>query len=172
MGVDVKHSEVRAIEWGNTFRWVVRFDNSPAPFNKWFPATDVEEGQWNLESRTIEVGLTTYKLPISTSNLDLKVTFIDTQRRSVREWLRKWVRKDILNDDKHLGFLDEIARRVEVIKLSNKGEIIQANSYYVYPEGSQYWNGNNSPEADTGMVEFVILSSNIGAVTGAVSDTV
>lgn len=154
----IDKSQLRTIDWGKTYLWEVVFPDAPQPFNKWFPASDIEEPQWNLETETKSIGFTSVELPIGTSSKDVKITFYDSQKFAIHDWLRKWVESEILNNGQYIGYLSTIGKQLFVRKYLEDGTLIKVSSYIVYPKGSQFWNGTSDSQALTGMAEFVIIS--------------
>lgn len=155
----ITKDKIRGIYWGNTFMWEIKLDSRivGAPFDSWIPATDVEEGLWNLETHQMEAYMSNYEFALKTSALDIKVTFADTVDSVIREGLRRWVVEDILNNGKCIGYHHDIKREIIIYKYLPNGTLLQTNSYWVLPKGSAYWNGNNTAELATGMVEFVVV---------------
>ena len=66
--------QIRAVEWGKSYLWDIKFEDAPAPFDSWFPAIDVEEHLASLESQSFEAYMTQFKIPKSYAIPEIKIT--------------------------------------------------------------------------------------------------
>jgi len=129
----------QAIQWGQTFLWDLKFEDAPAPFNEWFPAADVEENIYTLESLTIQGFMSTYKVPKSTTVFDLKVTFYDDENHVLLDWLAEWVNGVMLGSGNYVATLQESCRIVSLARLNSLREAIGVTTFWVYPEEALYF---------------------------------
>lgn len=149
-------NQLRSVNWGGTWLWDIKFEDMPAPFHDWFPAQDIEENVYSLESRQIEGYNSTYKIPKSTTVFDLKITFIDDELNTALRWLTVWVNSVILGGGTYVRPLDEVVRQVTIMKLTPDKVPVQTVSYYVYPEGAIYFHGTSDSGVPQYSVDFVI----------------
>ena len=139
---------IRAVSWGKSYLWDLRFIDAdlPAPFNTWFPAQEVEENTANLESFSFDAGYTQYKFPSKGGPRSVRITFIDDANHSLYSWLDNWINKTILNDRKYVASLDKSVKRLEVVKLNHDRQIIRRRSYFVFPEDNLTFRGSSGSE--------------------------
>ena len=152
-------SQVRAISWGATYLWDIRFPDAPAPFNQWFPATDVEENLATLNTKPLELFISTYEIPLSTTLFDLKITFTDDVKHTIEGWISSWINTDILNDGSGITPLADCCKLVQLTKTNFQKEILKSASYWVFPKGALYFHGTSDASAVSNMVEFVIAGT-------------
>jgi hypothetical protein len=151
--------QLRGIEWARSWTWDVQFEDAgiSAPFSKWFPATEVEEGLFNLEAFPITGGFGTFEVPKSWTLLSLQITFVDSAYLVLEQWLEKWVRTTIFGDGTHVKCLADCVKKVNIAKLDNKREMVCLNSYLVFPVGPLNFSGNSSADITSHQVEFRIV---------------
>ena len=157
---------VRGIDWGQGFLWDIKFDDFPLTepklpkeFSEWFPASDISENVLALESHTIKSGITSFKVPVSTTPFDVKISFYDDINYSILNWLQEWVNLKILNEEKYLTPLTELVKTLHIKKLNRAKEELSMSSYLVYPEGSLDFVGTSQPETQTYDMTFTIVGS-------------
>jgi hypothetical protein len=150
-------NQIRAIEWGRTYLWDIKFPDAPAPFNEWFPAVEIEENLATLESFDFEGFISTYKVPKSTTVFDLKVTFVDDIDHTLAHWLEEWINTDMLGEGNYILPLVDCCRKVMVAKLNLKRELIgHMKTYLVYPEGGLYFRGTSESGLPQEELTFII----------------
>lgn len=157
-------TDLKEVEWGRQYLWDIQFPNAdlPTPFNTWFPASEIEENLATLETFQFEAYMSTYKVPKSTTDFDLKITFYDDQNYSVSNWITEWVNSYILNLDKvdyHIALLEEAVRAVDIKKMNARKEEVSLSRYFVFPTGGLYFNGTSESGAPQYTVEFCIAGS-------------
>ncbi len=157
-GVFLKNlEELRKVEWARSWTWDIQFSGDvPKPFSKWFPATDVEEGLYNLEPFTFTGGYGSFSVPKNWSPLTLSITFVDSAYHTIENWLEEWVNHTILGDGLHIACLETAVKKVTLVKLDNKREIVSENSYLVFPTGPLSYTGSSSADIPSHQVEFTI----------------
>ena len=150
--------ELRKVEWSRSWTWDIKFedDSLPEPFKNWFPATDVEEGIFNLEPYQITAGLGTFEIPKSWTMLSLSITFVDNADLVLEHWLDKWVNETIFGGGTYVATLEEAVKTVHVAKLNGKRELVASSSYLVFPTGPFNFSGTSTSEIPTHQVEFRI----------------
>lgn len=148
----------RRIEWARSWTWDIQFEDKsiPGPFNQWFPATEVEEGLYNLEAYPVPGVIGTYEIPKSWVMLSLSITFIDSAYLDLENWLVNWVNTTIFGGGRYVAPLNECLKKVNILKLTGKKEIVSASSYLVFPTGPLSYSGNSTADVITHQVEFRI----------------
>lgn len=165
--------QMRKVEWSKSWLWDLRFPN-PGPnanvagnrglkLSSWFPATSVEVNTWTLDTQPFNIGMTTIELPKSTTLFNLKVGFVDDINLTVQKWVTAWVNDEILMGktptQQGILCLEKAVKQVEVAKLTNKNELLELNTYWVYPKGAMYYKGSSDSQPMTDDLEFIIAAT-------------
>lgn len=151
--------ELRSVEWSASYLWDIRFTDPtpPAPFNNFFPAQDVQENLTNLESYQQELMHKAVKVPHRSSPRSIAITFADDIDNTLLNWLHEWMEGEIFNDDgSKVKVLDEICRRIDILKLDESRNTLQTTSYWVYPEGPLNFNGTSQAQPHQYNFTFVV----------------
>jgi len=148
--------QMRKVQWSAKYLWDIQFIPGPSGFSDWFPATDVAENLWTLETHPIEAGFSTYEVPKSTTLANLQVTFVDSVHLAVETWLDEWVNNEILRKGSGVSSLEASVKQVNIMKWTGTREPVSLNSYWVFPKGAYMWEGASSAEPVGGQVEFII----------------
>jgi hypothetical protein len=136
--------QVRSVQWGSDHLWDILFldGNPPSPFDSWFPAKTIRENKFTQQSYNGNIGNTTFKLPESTTDFSLDVTFAEDVGLELLQWFADWVNNDIfLGGAGQVNYLESIARNVAIVKMNARKEPIRITQYLVYPEGEMYFEG-------------------------------
>ena len=180
--------QIRTVEWGRRYLWGIKFlstTNStaalpPAPFDSFFPASDVEFPVSVLDSYSFEYAQSSYKIPKQSSVKQISITFFDDTESKLMRWLKDWVEIDLLNfgnfvsclEDDHkisdirLGATDSFGndrqiapvRTVEIQQLSPSFEPTGLKFLFdIYPEGEINFSGTSASEANTYAINFVVV---------------
>lgn len=149
--------QVRAVQFGAKYLWDIKIPSAPAPFDKWFPAVDVEEPLAYLDSYTFDSQQSTHKVPLRSQAMDLRITFHDDENHSLLHWLEDWINTLSLNNGQWTSTVFETARLVQMLKLNSRREIVKETSYWVYPEGQIQFEGSSSSEPTMYSVVFPIV---------------
>ena len=167
-GVYLKSVEqLRTVEWSRSFLWDIKFtpgssftkETDGVDLNVWFPATNVEENLWTLDTHPFNGGNSTYEIPKSTTLFTLKVTWVDDVKLSVNKFLRKWVNTEILGVPGTTACLEKCVKLVELSKLDNKGNVVDFSKYWVYPKGVGMYSGNSDSNNIPGDTDFIIAGT-------------
>lgn len=154
-----RQSQIRQIPWGRTYLWDLRFDDAPDRFRDWFPASDVDENVATLNTKVIEGGLSTYEIPERSSAFDITITFYDDEDHSLLEWITDWINSTILNGEQWVAVLEQSVRRVDVVKLNSRRDVIKTSSYLVFPKGAINYRGTSDAGIPQYAVSFAIVGS-------------
>lgn len=152
--------EIRAVEWYRSYLWDIVFPEAPSPFNKWFPAVDVEETLYNLDTFAFEGGMSSFEVPKGTTPLQLSVTFKDNEDLVLHNWLSDWVNKTILNDGMYVTPLEECVKIIQVAKLKPNRAVFSEISYQVIPKGSLSFHGTSDSSSESNTISFVVIGKN------------
>lgn len=154
--------QVRQIEWSRSYLWDVKFYDAPAPFNTWFPATDVSIDEGVLESKSFDIFVTSFSIPTRTKEKVLSLTFVDDANHTLIDWITAWMAL-IVNDSGVLT-LEQAKKKIDITRLNNKrkpikvGSTSYVESYGVYPEGTiQFLGGSDDAKVNSYQVKFNIV---------------
>lgn len=150
---------LRNVQWGAQYLWDIRFPNAPSPFNAWFPAVDVEENLFSLNTKEYELGHASYSHPIGHDSFDLKVTFNDDVKLTIHNWLTNWVRSRIFNNGLGIAPLDQCVEVVQLVKTDFRYRVLATASYWVFPRGVMYFSGTSTASPAQNQIEFVIAGA-------------
>ncbi len=154
-----RQSQIRQMPWGRTYLWDMRFEEAPAPFRAWFPASDVDENVATLNTKTIEGGISTYEVPMGSSAFDLNITFYDDENHTLLDWITEWVNLLILDGEKTIAVLDQAVKRVDLVKMNSRREEVKTSSYLVFPKGGINFRGTADAAIPQYAVPFAIAGT-------------
>jgi hypothetical protein len=143
-------NQIRIVEWGKSYLWEVYFPDAPKPFNRWFPATDVVEPVYRLETKTIESFVTTYEIPLKSSCYGMKISFLDDVNCSLESWFKTWVRSTILGGNQFVSALATAVKTVQINRFANDRSAVASTTYSVFPKGNLDFVGHS----ESGLVKF------------------
>jgi len=163
---------LRRVQWSQSYLWDVRIvdkpfggllaDDDPAlkvpkPFDEWFPAQDVEDGVADLESLTIEAAQANFKIPRSSVQQLVKLTFLDDANHQLLSFFENWIETTILNDGDSVATLKESVKILQLVKLDTQRNIIEplVRTYWVYPEGNLVFHGSSDTQPNSYSVSLV-----------------
>lgn len=147
-------SQVNAIEdWARTNKWNVRFRTGQGPdgFTDWLPATDLTTPVFNISSYDFSSGHRTFSLPKALDYPDISMTLLDDDKRTIKKFLRNWF-ETAFPETGGIQYLSEIIKVVEVQPLTAQNEVVETESYIVFPTGSTASTFNS----DDGIVSYPI----------------
>lgn len=167
---------LRDVEWGKKYLWAVRFTEPkpPAPFDNFFPASEVSVPESSVNSYNFDQGQSSYRVPQRSETKEISMTFYDDNKGTLFNWFKNWINIDILNEGKFVSCLKDShtpskspygyttvfpTRTLEIQKLNESLEPIsgEIRVYTVYPEGTIEWSGGSSSEAQSYTVTFNIV---------------
>lgn len=128
--------ELRQVTWARNYLWDIKFRDSELrePFNEWFPAKDVEEPIYGMESYDFIVFNQSFQVPKSKTQLAMSITFYDNDDQMLLHWLEKWV-ASIHNSDGTVSTLSEIVKQVWIKRLKADRTELKTDLYTVFPTG-------------------------------------
>lgn len=171
-------SKVASVQWGSQNHWNVVFPNRganekvaplPSPFDDWFPATDVTLNDVSLNTTTLMLGKSEFKLPQSGSASDLTLTVVDTQDEKMYRWYEAWV--DYIKGGDTVKTLEESYKLVQIESYSKTGSAKSGLShsiesrwksngirtYMIVPTGQISWTRGSSAETVSLSLTFDIV---------------
>jgi len=157
--------DLRAIQWGRNYWWDILFPEAPAPFNSWFPASEVEEEVANLTAKQLEIWMSTYSIPESRAQRKVNVTFYDTENLTLLNWIEDWINNGIFNvgGDGGVSPLEECCKELLISKhkFLDTGEkkMVKQTQYWVFPNlpgGISYVGSSSNIAVPQYTVEFTI----------------
>jgi hypothetical protein len=151
--------EIRSVQWGTSNLWDMQIPSAPSPFNKWFPAVDVSENKIFSTSFTAPYFLKQYKFPQNSSMPELQITFADDEDKHLVNWLQAW-HDEIYDDTDGVTCLEDAIRKISVLKLNGRRELLSTTDYYAYPEGNVTEALNSQADLKTYSLTLSVASYN------------
>ena len=159
--------QMQQVEWSRSFLWDVKFypgktfskKANGIDLNTWFPATSVEENVWTLDTHPFNGGNSTFEIPKSTTLFNLKISFVDDVHLTVEKFITSWVNDEIFGTPGATQCLEEACKKVDVVKLTNKNEIVSMHSYWVFPKGAMNYHGTSDSAVLSDDIEFIIAGT-------------
>lgn len=147
--------QVRTIDWGVGYLWDIKFEGAPAPFNDWFPATDVDVNKITTASFVGTMFLTEFKSPVSKSAPDLSITYLDDQLDTLHLWFEEWLESTV--GDTGVLTLAEAVRQVTIVKLTRDKKVVYTKKFLVFPDGGHPFKGTSGSDLNTHSLNFNIV---------------
>lgn len=149
--------EIRNIRWSRSYLWDLCFPTAPEPFNRWFPAFDVDDlvlsiGAWESPGF---LG----RIPIPKDAPDVKrvrISFVDDVFTTLESWLTKWVNVEILNNGAGVTPVEEAVKPMHLHRLDETKKVIRATSYLLFPYSEMPYNGRSTSIANEYSIEFLV----------------
>jgi hypothetical protein len=175
---------IRNVEYDKQFLWTVDFLDGqsdaigaslapPAPFDQFFPASDITIGMGTVQSEEREFGQTSIKFPRRSNAQNLSITFYDDEKRTLQKWMREWINIDIFNNGNFVSGLNDShapvtstaqnrsrvypTREVRIALLDAYRKEVIPYHFRVYPEGDFQFTGSQDSSATTYSMDFVIV---------------
>lgn len=151
--------QLRSIQWGQKHLWDIRIKDAPAPFDNWFPATDISLPTATIESHMIETPMSRGRFAKATTDHDISVSFYDDDKGTLYDFFDRWMNVEILNNGEYLSTLKEYSKQIDIHKLNSRRELIKKYKYFVYPEGTLTFTGDSSSEGNLYSINLVIVGT-------------
>jgi hypothetical protein len=167
---------LRTVEWGRQYLWECKWGGLskeqaiPAPFDGWFPASDITVGSATISSHSFESFISTYSFPKGTQAETISLTFFDNVDHVLFNWVKSWI-KEIVSpgkptddnpnadtDSSYTRTLDECVRLLNLTLLDPGRDPIKSLSYWVYPEGSLQFTGTS----DSAPLQYTVTFNIVG----------
>lgn len=133
-------NHLRAVgDFTRSYYWDVYFPEAPEILRGFFPANDLDEKLFGVESGQIEFFTFTVNYPKKLNLPKFMISFYDLENRVIFKWLRNWIANTMFHMNEGKGFtsvgvLEDIVKEMIVLKLDHRKEIVDILSYWVYPE--------------------------------------
>lgn len=157
-------NELRNIEWAKTYLWDIHFGDSELnEFANWFPASSVEEGFLSIKTYQFEASSKAYSIPKGEGQEILRITFLDSVKFTVHNWLVNWVKSTIFNNGDYVSRLSDkgVLKKLTIQRVDNKRlnvtTKIGKRDYWVYPQGGLRFIGDSEGSVISNSMEFVIV---------------
>ena len=155
---------LRSIEWARSYKWEVEFLTTsysdlpapPAPFNEFFPASDVDFGSKSINTSAIESPIKPAEIPFGTDVHHMSITFYDNDDYVLMGWLEDWM-KAVNGGGKYVLSLTEASLQVNLRLLNSKDMITKEYALYVFPMGEVKYAGTSESGVAQFTGEFVIV---------------
>lgn len=132
----LKLSDLNSKEWARSDKWDVRFrTGGPEEYTNWLPATDMTLPIFNISTYDWSSGHRSFSVPKALDYPDISMTLIDDDKRSIKKFLKKWV-ETAFPEDGGIQYLSEMVKVIEVKQLNLQNEVVETESYIVFPTGS------------------------------------
>lgn len=152
-------NQLRKIEWSKSFLWDIKFDEAPPPFDQWFPAIEVDQGLFDIESQDFTTHVTTFRVPKSTNSLDVSITFVDDINHTLLEWFEEWA-TSMFTEGKRVKTVGnpDVSKKLEILRLDTKRQELRMDTLFVYLNSKLSFTGNSQSEIPVHTVDFVIVA--------------
>jgi len=160
---------LRAVKWSKSYLWDILFlgADSPnaraeyrsqpkAPFDYWFPATEVETLDANVQVFDFSPPVRTMSIPKGSDYQRLSVNFVDDVDSTIELWISDWINGQIFNNGAGVSPVEECLRTCIVYRLDNARNPIHGWQYSVFPSGEMPWQGRSESAVNEYKVDFVI----------------
>jgi len=122
---------VDSIDFARTYDWDIWIENLPSvphksnlrgtQFAGWFPATVHTQTNWDVEVQTFNVFTETFSIPKSRAERNLDITFLDNSIGTAENFFNTWVDTDIFNDGRGVSLLEDVIKKITLIKYGPRG---------------------------------------------------
>ena len=159
---------LRAVKWSKSYLWDIIFlgavdfyksatyGKPKAPFDTWFPATEVEVLDANIQVFDFSPPMRNLSVPKGSEVQRLSVNFVDDVDCTIQQWMAEWMNEQILNNGAGVSPVTECLRTCIVYRLNNARKPIKGWRYNVFPTGELPWQGRSESAANEYKVDFVV----------------
>ncbi len=169
------------MDFSKKYLWDIKFldilsHKLPSDFLKSFPIVDFDLEDAKLDTFSREFFMSTYKVPLKTSERTLKLTFYDNVNNDLFHWFKDWINIDILNNGNFISCINdrhsrkgtwsngktvsgkvEPIRKITISKLANNLKPITTQTLVIFPEGELVYNGASESNVNIYTMNFVIV---------------
>ena len=129
--------------------------DAPAPFNLWFPATNLTETLFEIVDKSVKFGPGNFSVPVEYAETDIQLTMYDTNTCVLEEFFTKW-RNQMFPGPCCVATLCQIVKKFYLAKLDNQRLIKKQVGFWVRPSGKFFFQGTAEPTPRTYMVNLKI----------------
>lgn len=150
--------ELRKVQWGNQFHWDIKFEDKElkAPFDQWFPASDVEFTLGGVNNHSVPLWISNYDFPLEYVGKSVQLTFYDDSDLTLEKWLKKWIWEKIFNKLQGVSPLADCVKLLQIVALNHKQEEVDKHTLWVYPEGNITFHGTSDNALVQHSVNFMV----------------
>lgn len=149
---------LRAVEWARAYSWDIKFPDAPEPFSRWFPASDVVQFRWGVESFSFKAHVAALEIPRAMSLPGMTITFYDGEMGEIEEWMRKWVVVGIFGEGRGVATIGEAKKKLVVQRLDSRRVAIKQWTYDVIPKDTYFFAGGSSSAPKQNAVAFMVVA--------------
>lgn len=149
---------LRAVEWARSYSWDVKFPDAPEPFSRWFPASDITQGRWSVETYQFKAHTRSLEIPRAMGLLGMTITFYDGEMGEIEEWMRRWVVVGIFGEGKGVATLGEAKKKLVVQRLDGGRRPVKQWTYDVIPKDTFVFAGGSSSAPKQNAVAFMVVA--------------
>jgi hypothetical protein len=152
-------NQMRGVEWAKNFLWDMMIVGAPAPFDSWFPATEVTEPLASLASHQFTHHIQEFAVPKNTTMSQMSITFLDSYNYKLAQFMSDWY-ASILGDYTGLQCLTDAVKEIHIQKLSYRRNVLSHHQYWCYPDGAFNLQLSSSPGPLTHQITLNVAGSN------------
>jgi len=152
--------QVRAVNWGRTDLWEVRFPGHPIPgFSDWVPATNYSRPVVSVSRKEVPSPFQVLMLPLPDAHASpvVEMDLLDSESRDVLNWCVDWARS--MSSEGMQQPLMQCVRTAEFQLLDRAKNIVQSWSDLVFLLGEYKLTGNSVAEIPTVHVKLALASA-------------
>lgn len=156
----VNIDQVRAINWGRTDLWEVRFPNNPIPgFSDWMPAYNYSRPVATLSRKEVRTPFQILMLPLPDADASpvIEMDMYDSEARDVLNWCIGWARS--MSNQGVQQPLMQCVREVEFQLLDRGKNVLQSWSDLVFLIGEYKVEGKSVAEIPSVHVKLALASA-------------
>lgn len=152
----INQKQIRDVQWLTSIQWDVLIEGVPSPFDKWFPATDINVSDISAEHHSVDVTHASYDIPKAGGRGTLTLTCLDDQFRTLYNWYFER-NNEIYSSPSGVLPLESSLVNINVVYLNTKKETLKHLQYSCLPDGNLNWNGDSNIAISTISLTFKIM---------------
>lgn len=153
--------QMRSVDFAQDHLWDARLmDNNKNPigqFTDWFPATSVVENLATINNHEFDGFLSSYSVPLNSSEFTIDLSFYDDMDHSITYWLTDWINNGILNGGKYVSTAQTARRLLQIRKFNAQHELLSNTIYWVVPDGALDFEGSSEAGSHEYSMTFKVL---------------
>ncbi|MDK1290206.1 hypothetical protein [Pseudoalteromonas umbrosa] len=157
----LKMEHLRSVDFAQDHLWDAKLmDKNKNPigrFTDWFPATSVVENLATLNNHEIEGFISTYSVPLSSSEFTIDLSFYDDVEHSITYWISDWINNGILNGGQAISTAESAKRLLQIRKFTAQHELLSDKIYWVIPDGPLDFEGHSEAGSHEYNMTFKVL---------------
>ena len=154
----ITQDQFDAVEYDSQHLWVLYLEDSPAPFDKWFPAQSVSEPSHGASVSTSSFGIEEINMLNSYNAIQMRVEMLDDDQSHLENFLKQWQR-DISDNYQGFKYPADICKTLSIYKYNWQKVKVSGMAYFVIPVGDFDLQRNNDPAVKILTVNFASFGS-------------